>query len=84
MSKCSSAYASKANDSVSIIVGRYDDSHLTAKSYLGSALWILQADLEILLHFGNVVIDNVDSYLQLAVAWCKVKLARTGRTNWWD
>lgn len=79
MSGYFSAYVSKANDSVSVVVGWYDDSHLTAKSNLGSALWVLQADPEILLHFGNVVVDDVDSNLQLAVAWCKVQLAITGR-----
>lgn len=64
---------------MSVIVSWYDDSHLTAESNLGTALWILQADLEILLHFGNVVVDDVDSDLQLAVAWCKEQLAKTGR-----
>lgn len=70
---------SKADDSMSVIVGWYDDGHLTAKSNLGTALWILQADLEMLLHFGNVVVDDVDRDLQLTVAWCKVQLPRTGR-----
>lgn len=79
ISKDFSAYLSKANDSVGVIVGRYDDSHLTTKSNLSPALWILQADHEVLLLFGNVVVDDVDGYLQLAVARCEVQLTETGR-----
>lgn len=83
ISKDFSAYLSKANDSVGVIVGRYDDSHLTTKSNLSPALWILQADHEILLLFGNVVVDDVDGYLQLAVAWREVQLTKTGRKKKW-
>lgn len=46
-----------------VIVGWDNDSHLTTKSNLSPTLWILQADLEVLLLLGDVIIYNVHCYL---------------------
>lgn len=62
---------------MSIVVVRDDDSHLTTKPDLSSTRRILQADLKELPLLGNVVVYDVDGYLQLAVAWQKVQLAKT-------
>lgn len=45
------------------IVGWDNDCHLTTKSNLSPALWILQSDLEVLLLLGGVIIYDVYCYL---------------------
>ena len=72
ISKGLSAYLSKADDSMGIIVGWDKDSHLTTKSNLSPTCWILQADVEVLLLLRNVVIYNVHCNLKFTVTWCKV------------
>ena len=73
------AYLSKADDSMGIVIGRDKYSHLTTKSDLSPSLRILQTDLEMLLHLGDVVIHDVHRDLQLAVTWGKVQLPETER-----
>lgn len=51
-----SAYLSKANDSMGVIISWDNHSHLTTKSNLSPALRILQADLEVLVHLWCVII----------------------------
>ena len=46
-----------------IIVGWDNNSHLTTKSNLCPTLWILQADMEILLYLRDVIIYDVHCYL---------------------
>lgn len=46
-----------------IVVGWDNDGHLTTKSNLSPALWILQTDLEVLQLFRDVIIDDVHGYL---------------------
>lgn len=77
ISKCLSAYLSKADDSMGIIIGWNNNSHLTTKSNLSPTFWILQDDLEILLYLRDVIIYDVYCYLLLTVTWCKVQLPKT-------
>lgn len=60
---CLSAYLSKADDSMGIIVGWNNDSHLTTKSNLSPTLWILQTDLKVLLLLRYVIIYDIHGYL---------------------
>lgn len=60
-----------------IIVGGDNYCHLTTESNLSPTLWILQPDLEVLLHLGDVIIYDVHRYLQLTVPWCKLQLPET-------
>lgn len=52
-----------------IIVGRDNDSHLTTKPNLSPTLWVLQANLKVLLLLRDVIIYNIHCYLQLTVTW---------------
>lgn len=72
-----SVYLSETDDSMGIVIGWDNDSHLTTKSNLSPALWILQTDLEVLLLLGDVIVYDVHCYLKLAVTWCKVQLPET-------
>lgn len=66
-----------------IVIGWDKDSHLTTKSNLSATFWILQVDMEILLHLRDVIVYNVHCYLELAVTWRKVQLPKTAcvKTN---
>lgn len=77
ISKGLSAYLSKADDSMGIIVGWNNDSHLTTESNLSPTLWILQADLEVLLLLWDVIIYDVHCNLKLTVTGSKVQLPKT-------
>lgn len=57
-----SVYLSKADDSMGIVVGWDKDSHVTTKSNLSPALWILQTDVEVLLLLRDVIVYNVHCY----------------------
>lgn len=72
-----SSYLSKAYDSMGVIIGWDEHSHLTAKANLSPALRVLQADPEVLLLLRDVVINDVHGYLQLAVARRKAQFAIT-------
>lgn len=72
-------YRRKANDSMGIIVGWDNDSHLTTKSYFCSTLWIFQADIEVLSHLWDVIVNDIHCYFQLTVTGCKVQLTRAKR-----
>lgn len=72
-----SSYLSEANDSMGVIVDWNDNSHLTTKANLSPALRVLQADPEVLFFLRDVVIYDINCYLQLAITWCKVQLAIT-------
>lgn len=69
-------HLSKAYDSVGIIISWDNDGHLTTKSNLSTTLWMLQSDVEILLLFRDVIIDDVHCDLQLTVTGCKVQLPK--------
>lgn len=60
-----------------IIVGWDYDTHLTTKSNLCPTLRVFQADLEMLLLLRDVIIDDVNCYLQLTVPRSKVQLPKT-------
>lgn len=77
ISKGLSSYLSKADDSVGIIIGWDNYFHLTTKSNLSSTFWILQPDQELLLHLRDVIIYDVQGYLQLTITWRKVQLPKT-------
>ena len=61
-------YLSKAYDSIGVVVGRDDHCHLTPEADLSSASGVLQPHAEVLHLLRNVIVDDVNGDLQLAVA----------------
>ena len=62
-----------------VVIGGDDHGHLTAKPDLRPAFGILQSDPEVLLPLWDVVVQNADRYLQLAVTGGEAQLAVAGR-----